>query len=153
MRLTRFTDNALRCLLYLASTPSRTATVGEVSARMAMSGDHLLKVIQRLVSLGFVRTIRGRNGGVQLVRDPEAITVAEVVRATEPNLALVPCFDPCGTDCPLNGSCELAGVLDESLRAFFAALERRTVADLVARSRWSTVAAQNGRHSARRESG
>lgn len=135
MRLTRYTDNALRCLLYLAALPSRTATVSEVAARMAMSPDHLLKVIQRLVSLGYVRTIRGRNGGVQLAKDPYAITIGEVVRATEPTLAIVPCFDSCGTACPLNGSCELAGAFEESLRAFFAVLEHRTVAELAAGSK------------------
>jgi Rrf2 family protein len=135
MRLTRFTDNALRCLLYLATTPTRTATVGEVAKRMGMSADQLLKVIQRLVALGYVRTIRGRNGGVCLAKSAEAITVAEVVRAIEPSLALVPCFEPCNEECPLTGSCDLAGALDESLRAFFQVLQRRTVADIAAGSR------------------
>ena len=139
MRLTRFTDNALRCLLYLAAMPSHTATVSEVAERMGMSADQLLKVIQRLVALGYVRTIRGRHGGVTLARSAEAITVAEVVRATEPTLALMPCFEPGSTDCPLTGSCALAGALHESMRAFFGALQRRTVADLVAASRQSPV--------------
>ncbi|HEY7568303.1 MAG TPA: Rrf2 family transcriptional regulator [Gemmatimonadaceae bacterium] len=139
MRLTRFTDNALRCLLYLAATPSRTATVSEVAERMGMSADQLLKVIQRLVALGYVRTIRGRNGGVTLAKDAAAISVAEVVRATEPSLALVPCFEPCNTECPLTGSCLLADALAESLGAFFGVLEQRTVADLVAAPRTSRV--------------
>jgi Rrf2 family protein len=139
MRLTRFTDNALRCLLYLAATPSSTATVGEVAARMGMSADHLLKVVQRLVALGYVRTIRGRNGGLKLAKRADAITIAEVVRATESSLALVPCFEVCSTQCPLIGSCALAGALAESLHAFFDVLQRRTVADLVASSRASPV--------------
>lgn len=139
MRLTRFTDNALRCLLYLATTPSRTVTVGEVAERMGMSADQLLKVIQRLVALGYVRTIRGRNGGVTLAKDAAAISIAEVVRATEPGFAIVPCFEPCNTDCPLTGSCLLADVFAESLGAFFGVLERRTVADLVATPRTSRV--------------
>jgi Rrf2 family transcriptional regulator, nitric oxide-sensitive transcriptional repressor len=137
MRLTRFTDNALRCLLYLAAIPSRTATVSEVAQRMGMSPDQVLKVIQRLVALGYVRTTRGRNGGVQLGKSADAITMAEVVRATEPTLALVPCFERCNTECPLTGVCGLADALDESQRAFFAVLERRTLADFVTPARWS----------------
>ncbi len=137
MRLTRFTDNAFRCLLYLASKPSSTPTVSDVAQRMGMSADQLLKVIQRLAALGYVRTIRGRNGGVRLGKSADAITVAEVVRATEATLALVPCFEPCNIECPLTGACELAGALDESQRAFFAVLERRTLADLVTQTRWS----------------
>lgn len=131
MRLTRFTDNALRCLIYLAAAPTRTATVREVSTGMRMSGDHLLKVVRRLVQLGYVRTIRGRNGGLLLARPAATIRVAEVVQATEDNLALVPCFGPSASNCPLSGSCELAGCLHESLRAFFAVLERHTIGDLV----------------------
>ncbi|MGH7694905.1 MAG: RrF2 family transcriptional regulator [Gemmatimonadaceae bacterium] len=140
MRLTRFTDNALRCLMYLAANPSRTATVGEVARRMGTSPDQLLKVIQRLAALGYVRTTRGRNGGVRLGKSADAITVAEVVRATEPTLALVPCFERCNTECPLTGACELANALDESQRAFFAVLERRTLADFAGLARRSVSA-------------
>lgn len=131
MRLTRFTDNALRCLIFLGTSPENTHTVGEVAFRMNISEDHLLKVVQRLVELGYVRTIRGRNGGVQLARAPETLTVAEIVRSTEDNLSLVPCFDPATNDCPIASACDLALCLDEALGAFFATLERTTLADLV----------------------
>lgn len=144
MRLTRFTDNALRCLLYLARTPDRTATVGEVAGRMGMSSDQLLKVIQKLVALGYVRTVRGRNGGLKLARKAEAITVAEVVRATEPSFALAACFEPGNVECPLTGACELASVLDQSLRAFFSVLERRTIAEVAVAPHLSSAAGAAG---------
>lgn len=133
MRLTRFTDNALRCLLYLAEEPKRVATVQEISGKMAMSPDHLLKVVKRLAELGYVRTIRGRRGGVTLAVAPEAISVANVVRATEDNLALVPCFGAAPERCPLAPACTLATCLDAALGAFFDVLARHTVADLVRR--------------------
>lgn len=131
MRLTRFTDNALRCLMYLGRNGGRTITVGEVADRMAMSEDHLLKVVRRLVELGYVSTVRGRKGGVRLAMAPDAINVGDVVRSTEDNLALVPCFAPGDESCPLTPSCSLATTLDEALGAFFAALKRRTLADLI----------------------
>jgi Rrf2 family nitric oxide-sensitive transcriptional repressor len=98
---------------------------------MGMSEDHLLKVVRRLVTLGHVRTIRGRSGGLRLNRVPSDIIVGEVVRATEDNLALVPCFQPGDERCPLTGNCDLAGTLDEALGAFFGVLQKKTLADLI----------------------
>jgi Rrf2 family transcriptional regulator, nitric oxide-sensitive transcriptional repressor len=131
MRLTVFTDNALRCLIYLGTIEGGTATVREIATHMTMSEDHLLKVVKRLVQLGLVRSIRGRKGGIQLTRAPEEIRVAAVIRATEDNVALVSCFDPASPPCPIAPACVLAGALDEALGAFFAVLDRYTLADLV----------------------
>ena len=131
MHLTRFTDNALRCLMYLGKHEGRVVTVGEVARQMAMSEDHLLKVVRRLVELGHVRTLRGRSGGLQLNRSAESIVIGDVVRATEDNLAIVPCLAPGDESCPLRASCRLAGVFCEALGSFFSVLQRRTLADLL----------------------
>ena len=131
MHLTRFSDNALRCLMYLGQNPDRVITVGEVSRKMGMSEDHLLKVVRRLVNLGHVRTIRGRSGGLRLNRLPSEIVVGDVVRATEDNLALVPCFQPGDDRCPLTPNCDLAGAFNEALGAFFGVLQKKTLADLL----------------------
>ncbi|HEX9563050.1 MAG TPA: Rrf2 family transcriptional regulator [Gemmatimonadaceae bacterium] len=131
MRLTRFTDNALRCLIYLGRAGDRVVTIGEVASRMAMSEDHLLKVVRRLVDLGYVNTLRGRRGGVRLAQLPAQIVVGDVIRSTEDNLAIVPCFNPGDVSCPLTSDCALARALDEALGAFFAVLQQRTLADLI----------------------
>jgi Rrf2 family transcriptional regulator, nitric oxide-sensitive transcriptional repressor len=131
MRLTRFTDNALRCLMYLGRNPGRVVTVGEVSRQMGMSEDHLLKVVRRLVDLGHVRTLRGRSGGLQLSRVPDEIVIAEVVKATEDNLSLVPCFHRGRDACPIGPDCKLAMALTSALSAFFSVLEEKTLADLL----------------------
>lgn len=136
MRLTRHTDNALRALIFLgihsAETPSR---ITDIARRMGMSEDHVAKVIARLAQLGYVETIRGRVGGVRLARPVEQINVGEVVRATEDNLNLVECFDPLTNQCPIAPACALAPALDEALSAFFAVLDRYTLADLTAKPR------------------
>ena len=135
MRLTRFTDNALRALMYLGlhdETPSR---ITDIARRMAMSEDHTAKVIARLAELGFVATIRGRAGGVRLGRPAKEIVIGEVVRATEDNLTLVECFDAESNRCPIAPACALAPALDEALTAFFAVLDRYTLADLTERPR------------------
>ncbi len=134
MRLTRHTDNALRALIYLGihqtDTPVRIA---DISRRMGMSEDHVAKVIARLAQASYVETTRGRDGGVRLARTPEDIIVGEVVRATEDNLTLVECFDPLTNRCPIAPACALAPALDEALSAFFAVLDRYSLADLIAR--------------------
>lgn len=133
MRLTRFTDNALRALLFLALDPREIPTVGHVARSMGMSEDHLLKVVQRLSQLGYVQTIRGRNGGMRLARAADEIVVGEVIRRTEDNLALVPCFDAADEGCPIAPACGLTHAVDEALQAFLTSLDRYTVADLIAR--------------------
>ena len=117
--------------MYLGRNPGRVVTVGEVSRAMAMSEDHLLKVIRRLVDLGHVRTVRGRRGGIVLQRPVTDIVIADLVKSTEDNLAIVPCFDPGDTSCPLYKNCNLAQAFDDALGAFFGALRQRTLADLI----------------------
>lgn len=130
MRLTRFSDNALRCLMYLGISEKPISTVGEIARRMSMSEDHLLKVIKRLSQLGYVQTIRGRNGGLRLARTPDQINIADVIRATEDNLAIVPCLDGGDSPCPISTVCQLSNAVDEGLNAFFNTLKRFTLADM-----------------------
>jgi Rrf2 family nitric oxide-sensitive transcriptional repressor len=131
VRLTRHTDNALRCLTFLAVRDSGAATVAEIAARMRMSEDHLFKVIAGLAAAGYVETQRGRGGGVHLKRPAESITVGAVVRVTEESFALVECFDPVTNECPIAPACVLAKTLDRALAAFLAVLDEVTLADLV----------------------
>lgn len=136
MRLTRHSDNALRALIYLGiHADEGPARITDIARRMGMSEDHLAKVIPRLAQLGHVETLRGREGGVRLARPAAQINVGEVIRGTEDNLNLVECFDPTTNQCPIAPACALAPALDEALNAFFAVLDRYTLADLTAKPR------------------
>ena len=131
MRLTRHTDNALRCLTFLALHPEEAVTAGEVARRMHMSEDHLFKVVARLAQLGYVETQRGRSGGVRLAREAAAIRVGDVVRSMEESFALVECFSAATNECPIAPACVLASTLERALDAFLSVLDEVTVADLV----------------------
>ncbi|MCA0377785.1 MAG: Rrf2 family transcriptional regulator [Gemmatimonadetes bacterium] len=131
MRLTRFTDNALRCLMVLGWEPDKAHTVQSIARSMSMSYEHLVKIVQRLAELGYVETVRGRHGGVKLARAPELVRIGDVVRATEESLALVECFTPGTNACPVAPACQLAGFLDDALTAFLAVLDQRTLADVL----------------------
>ncbi|HYQ18758.1 MAG TPA: Rrf2 family transcriptional regulator, partial [Polyangiaceae bacterium] len=69
-----------------------------------------------------------------LGREPSAINVAEVVRATEPHLDLVECFDAQTNTCPIDPACGLKKALLRARAAFFAELEQQTLADFVPRA-------------------
>jgi Rrf2 family nitric oxide-sensitive transcriptional repressor len=131
VRLTRYTDNALRCLTLLAVEAGKAVTAAEIARRMRMSEDHLFKVIAGLAAAGFVDTQRGRGGGVRLKGRPDAIRIGAVVRATEESFSLVECFDAETNKCPIAPTCALAGALDRALAAFLAVLDQVTLADVV----------------------
>lgn len=136
MQLSSFTDYALRVLVYAAAEPTRRCLTAEVASAFGISRHHTVKVVNELQHLGYVETIRGRNGGFALARDAAKIRVADVVRRTEGKTALVECFDRDRNTCALAHACGLRGALNEAFGAFMAVLERYTLADLVAEPRW-----------------
>jgi Rrf2 family nitric oxide-sensitive transcriptional repressor len=131
MHLTRFSDNALRCLILLGLEAERAVPVPEIAARMHMSYEHLVKIVQRLAALGYVETVRGRNGGVRLSVEPASLPIGTLVRQTEDNLILVDCFDVTHRTCPIASACRLANVLDDALAAFFKVLDGKTLEDVL----------------------
>ncbi len=130
MRLTRYTDYALRTLMFLGLADGRLSSIRDIAERYGISENHLMKVVHRLGLLGYVETIRGRNGGLRLARPPGEIRLGDVVRQTEEDLALVECFGP-AIACRITESCRLRGILDEALSAFLAVLDRYTLQDLL----------------------
>ena len=70
MRLTRYTDYALRVLLYLGREPTRLCSIAEIARAYAISQNHLMKVVNDLVNAGYLESVRGRAGGIRLDRPP-----------------------------------------------------------------------------------
>ena len=135
MRLTNFTDFALRLLMYAAVHEDRLITIEEASEVYNISRAHLMKVTNTLTRGGLLKAVRGRSGGLALAKPPRKIRLGDVVRATEPDFALVECFDSGGSDCRIERVCALKRVLAQALEAFIATLDRYTLADLVAPAR------------------
>lgn len=131
MRLTIYTDYTLRTLIYLALRPDRLTTVAEIAEHYQVSRTHLMKVVHQLGLAGDIETIRGKGGGMRLAKPADAINVGQVVRRTEADMEMVPCFGAQGV-CAIETSCVLQGALREALRAFLAILDRYTLADLIA---------------------
>jgi Rrf2 family nitric oxide-sensitive transcriptional repressor len=131
MRLTQFTDYALRTLLYLGVQGDRPVPLAEIARSYRISQNHLVKVVGRLGDLGLVTAVRGRSGGYRLAANPSEIGLGSLVRSTEPDFRIVECFDPATDTCPITPSCMLRRVLVEAERGFLGALDRYTLADLL----------------------
>lgn len=134
MRLTLHTDYGLRVLVYLATAPGRNVTTTEIGRAYGISKNHLVRVAHSLRNSGFIELTTGRSGGLALARPATSIRIGEVVRALEPELRMVECFDKSTNTCPIAPKCGLTGIIAESLTAFFATLNRHTIADVVTRS-------------------
>lgn len=131
MRLTIYTDYTLRTLMYLAAQPERVATIAEIARAYGISEAHLTKVVHQLGVSGEIETIRGRRGGLQLRLPAEEINLGSIVRRTEGDMDLVPCFREQAA-CVIGGACVLERALEEALSAFLAVLDGYTLADLIA---------------------
>ena len=86
MKLTRYTDYALRVLMHLAVQPGQLTSISTIARAYGISQNHLVKVVQDLRVAGYVDAVRGRAGGIRLARPPEEINVGEVVRHAETGL-------------------------------------------------------------------
>jgi len=130
MYLTRQSDYTMRLLMHLAVQPEETATIREIAEHYHISRNHLMKVTNRAVRAGYVISVRGRGGGLKLAEAPCKIRIGQVLRTTE-DWNMVECFDPASNRCPIPIACGLRPVLKEALEAYFAVLDRYSLADLV----------------------
>jgi len=130
MRLTNYSDYALRILTYLGLKREELSTITEIANCYGISRNHIVKIVHHLGQLGYVDTLRGKNGGIRLARAPEKINIGEVIRHTETSMDIVECFSN-QNSCIIGCSCVLRTAISEALSAFMAVLDDYTLADLM----------------------
>ena len=135
MRLTTYTDYALRLLMLLALKDGEAVTIKETAAQYGISKNHLMKIAHRLGQADMIETTRGRGGGLRLARDPSDITIGDIIRLTEEDFILVECFDDDRSQCIIAPACRLKSAIAEARDAFLAVLDGYSLADLVAQPR------------------
>ena len=131
MRLTTYTDYALRTLMYLAANRDRLVTIQDIANVHDIAKNHLTKVVHQLGILGVVESLRGRNGGLRLGKEPSQISIGAVVRSTEPDFYMAECFDPAKSHCMMSAACALKDVLANATRAYLAVLDDVTLDNLM----------------------
>lgn len=130
MRLTTMTDYAMRLLMYVAQRPERLCTISEVAQAYGISEAHLMKVTHRLSLQGWLKTVRGKGGGMSLAAAPKDINLGAVVRSIEPDFYLVDCLAG-DANCNLMGHCRLTGIMSGALQSLMQYLDGYTLADLL----------------------
>ena len=131
MRLTLYTDYALRVLIHLGiQEDGRLVTISEIAKAFKISKNHLSKVTHKLSAGAYIEAVRGNGGGLRLAHHPSGINIGAVVRFTESDFALVGCFEK-GHGCRIETACLLRPALRTALAAFFAALDKYTLQDLL----------------------
>ena len=131
MRLTLWTDYALRTLIYVGAKGDRLSTIAEIAESFGVSKTHRMKVVNKLGQQGYIDTVRGKGGGIRLRRPPAEIRVGAVVRETEEDLAVMGCLTESGF-CRIEGCCVLRRALRQATLAFLRTLDGYTLADLLA---------------------
>ena len=130
LRLTQYSNFALRILQMIAMRAPAIVTVEEIARAHRISKAHLVKIAAELSRRGYIETMRGRHGGMRLARPAEQISVGEFIRWTEGPLELVECFNPATNTCRLIDVCHLSRGLQRAMRAFLSVLDDLTIADI-----------------------
>ena len=127
MRLTNYSDYALRSLIYLATKPEPhlLANISDIANSYHISRSHLTKIIHQLGQLGYIDSVRGKNGGIRLACAPKDINLGVLIKQIEPDFNLVECFstdllinskpDNANSDNSFNGNDDNAVAKDLSL--------------------------------------
>jgi Rrf2 family nitric oxide-sensitive transcriptional repressor len=137
VRLTLHTDFALRVLLHVGLNDGKLTTITDIAQSFGISKAHLMKVVNDLSQKGYLNTVRGRKGGIRLMREPRHINIGQVVRDTEDQLNVIGCLEHRGYCC-IERVCVLRGALRNATEAFLAVLDAHTLADLIKPQRGSS---------------
>lgn len=123
---------ALRLMLDLAlNDPDQYVTIKSISERQDISNKYLEQIITALSRAGYVKSIRGAQGGYKLARPAEEYTVGMVLRLIEGSLAPVACMDDTPNKCPRSNDCVTLDVWKKLNDAINDVVDNITLADLV----------------------
>jgi Rrf2 family protein len=129
MLVTRKTDYAVRCVLYLARDKDQVSNVTEVSKAMHIPKSFLAKIFQKLVRAGMVESIRGMNGGFRLAKKPSEISLLDIMAAIQGPAAI----NLCAVDsrkCRRSSTCSVHPVWVELRRDVNRKLQEQTIDQL-----------------------
>lgn len=133
MRLTLFTDYSLRTLMYLSQYQDKMCTAREIAEKYDISLNHMVKVVHKLSQLGFIYSMKGKNGGIKLNLPPEKINLWELIQKLEPDFTIVECFNSDHNTCRIVSACGLKVIFQEAMQSFAKTLSKYSLADALAK--------------------
>lgn len=136
MRISTKGRYAVRVMLDLAlNDKGECIKVKDIANRQGLSEKYLEQIIAILNKAGFVRSVRGAQGGYLLAKEPKDYTVGMILRLTEGSLAPVACLEENADECGRGDACETLQVWKDLYEAINQVVDRVTVADLVEQHR------------------
>ena len=137
MRLTDHTDYSLRVLMYL-NGHRRTVTLQELTEKVGVSKNNLIKVSNQLAKLELIDTTRGRSGGLVIKEATGLKSLKEIIMKTEANFFLAECFSGKKCDCIFQRSCSIKKSLSDAVQAFLDSLDKKTLNDVTPKHQFYT---------------
>ena len=132
---------ALRLMLDIVQhNDGEPVRVKDIAARQEISVKYLEQIVSILVRAGYLKSIRGPQGGYRLMRQPGEYTVGSILRLTEGSLAPVQCLDSEINDCPRSETCVTLRLWKELDQAIKGVVDQYTLEDL---KDWSEEAGNN----------
>ena len=126
MQLNKFTDYALRVLMYVAPERDVPYTIAEIATQLKVSENHLIKVVHFLAKQHWLITTRGKGGGVRLDPNVLQLPLGVMVQTLQGDAPIVDCYQP--NACVLLPNCGLKGMLQRALFEFYQSLNQYTFA-------------------------
>ena len=131
MQLNKFTDYALRILIYIAQPRDMPYTIAEIAQDLHVSKNHLVKIVHFMGKQQWIITTRGKGGGIRLNPQARQLKLGAIVRLLQGNHEIVECNSP---PCVLRAHCGLKGILDQAVVEFYQSLDRYTLEDVLQHS-------------------
>lgn len=129
MKLTRSLDIALTALIQLAAGDGRLNS-GDIAGILGAPRNHVAKVIQLLARNGYIRTVRGKGGGIRLAKTPGEVTLKEIIDLVEGEIYLMECTVRPET-CPMTPRCRLERVFRRAQDLMLEVFRSTTLADVL----------------------
>lgn len=129
MKLTKGSEFAILVLMYLVEKRAR-ATTKDISKKLGISLHHLHKIVKYLSNAGYLRNLTGRNGGIELVMEPDKITLLEIIRLIEGPIYFTNClFNK--YKCLLSSECRLKIKMEEVQVKILDIFKSTTIGEMV----------------------
>jgi len=128
MQLNKFTDYALRILMYIAQPKEMPYTIAELANELQVSENHAMKIVHFMAKQDWLITTRGRGGGIRMNPLTLKIPLGQIVRILQQDSQVVECNTP---PCVLRKNCGLKGILDNAVEQFYASLDQYTLSEVV----------------------
>jgi Rrf2 family transcriptional regulator, nitric oxide-sensitive transcriptional repressor len=128
MQLNKFTDYALRILMYVAQPKVEPYTIAELSQQLQVSENHAMKIVHFMAKQDWLITTRGKGGGIRLNTKTLELKLGYIVRILQRENQIVECNKP---PCILRSNCGLKGILNQALEQFYKHLDQYTLGGIL----------------------